>query len=81
MSRRKFSIRLRESKDDPLARAEVFVGKKRVKVVSGARLKATINLRGLPAGRFTVKVIGRTKSGKRATSTRTYRTCAPKRRS
>jgi len=75
-----FRIRLRESKADPLVRAEVYLGRKRVKVVTGKRLTAAINLRGLPAGRVTVKVVGTTRSGKRAVSTRTYRTCAPKRR-
>jgi hypothetical protein len=80
VSRRKFTIRLRESKDDPLASVKVFLGTKRVKVVSGARLTAQIDLRGLPQGRFQVRVVGVTRSGRKVVSARRYRTCAPKRK-
>lgn len=80
VSRRRFRIRLRESKDDPLARAMVFVGKKRVKVLKGKRLTAPVDLRGLPKGKVVVRVVGITKSGRRAESKRRYRTCVPRRR-
>ena len=80
VSRRKFTIRLKESKADPLERAEVYLGKNRVKVVTGARLKAAIDLRGLPKGKVIVKVIGTTASGRRVTSTRTYRTCTSRKK-
>lgn len=80
VSRRKFRIRLRQSKDDPLARAEVFVGKKRVKVVRGRRLTAPVDLRGLPKGKIVVRVVGITRSGRRTEAKRTYRTCTRKRR-
>jgi hypothetical protein len=80
VSRRKFTIRLRESKDDPLASVKVYLGKKRVKVVSGARLTAQIDLRGLPKGRVTVRVVGVTRSGRTVVSRRRYRTCVPKRK-
>jgi hypothetical protein len=80
VSRRKFTIRLRESEDDPLTRAEVYVGKKRVKVVTGARLTANVDLRGLPKGRITVKIVGTTRSGKKVTASRRYRTCVAKKK-
>lgn len=80
VSRRRFRIRLAEPKDDPLVRAEVFLGRKRVKVVSGARLTAAIDLRGLPKGRVQVRVVATTRAGRTLTSKRTYRTCAPRKR-
>ena len=58
----------------------MFVNGKRVKVLRGRRLTAPIDLRGLPKGRFRVKVTATTRSGRTLTSTRKYRTCAKKRR-
>ena len=40
------------------------------------RLTARVNLRGFEPGRFTVRISGRTKSGKRFKQKRAYRTCA-----
>ena len=80
VSRRRFRIRLRQTKTDPLVRASIFLGKKRVQVLSGKRLTAVIDLRGLPKGKFTVRIVGTTRSGAKALSKRTYRTCRPKRR-
>jgi len=79
-SRRNFRIRLREPKADPLVRATVHVNGKRVKVLSGKRLTAPVDLRGLPKGRYTVRISATTASGKEIKGTRRYRTCAPKRR-
>ena len=59
--------------------ADVFVGKKRVKALRGERLTATVDLRGLPKGKVVVRIVGVTKSGRKALSKRTYRTCVPKR--
>jgi hypothetical protein len=80
VSRRRFRIRLRQTKQDPLVRVSVFLGGKRVRVASGKRLTAVIDLRGLPKGKFTVRIVGTTRSGAKALSKRTYRTCRPKRR-
>ena len=79
-SRRRFSIRLREPKRGRLAVARVYVNGKRVKTVRGRRLRARIDLRGLPKGRYTVKVVARTTTGRRTTEKRRYRTCAHSRR-
>jgi hypothetical protein len=79
-SRRNFRIRLREPKADPLVRATVHVNGRRVKVVVGARLTAPVDLRRLPRGRYTVKIVATTASGRVIQGNRRYRTCAPKRR-
>jgi hypothetical protein len=44
------------------------------------RFTATVDLRGLPKGRFTVTIRITTAGGRRITGARKYRTCAPKRR-
>ncbi|HEV2814149.1 MAG TPA: sialidase family protein [Solirubrobacteraceae bacterium] len=78
-SRRNFSIRLREPKRGRLVSARVYVNGKRVKVVKGKRLRARVNLRGLPKGRYTVRVVAITSTGRRVSETRRYRTCTPAR--
>jgi hypothetical protein len=75
-SRRAFRIRLRRG----LVAARVYVNGKRVRTVRGRRLRAPVDLRGLPRGRFTVRVVGRLRSGRTVTARRTYRTCVPQRR-
>lgn len=80
VSRRRFRIRLRTPKGETITDARVFVNGKRVRVVRGSRLRAPVDLRGLPKGRFTVKIEVRTKSGRTIRGTRRYRTCTPKRR-
>jgi hypothetical protein len=80
VSRRRFRIRLRQDRADPLVRAEVYIGRRRMRVVTGARLRADVDLRGLPAGKVVVRVVGRTRSGATSEATRTYRTCAARRR-
>jgi hypothetical protein len=76
-SRRSFTIRLREPKRGRLVAARVYVNGKRVRVVKGKRLRARINLVGLPKGRYTVRVVAITSTGRRVTETRRYRTCKP----
>ena len=77
-SRRNFRIRLREPKADPLVRATVSVNAKRVRVVVGSRLTAPVDLRNLPKGRYTVKIVATTASSRVIQGTRKYRTCVPK---
>ena len=80
-SRRAFTIRLRQPRRGGRIRsARVFVNGKRVKVLRGRRLRARVNLRGLPKGRYTVRVVLRTTRGRRIVAKRRYRTCVPKRR-
>jgi hypothetical protein len=80
-SRRDFSIRLRQPRRGRIRAARVFVNGKRVKVIRShprRRLRSRVNLRGLPAGRYTVRVVVTTTRGRRIVTTRRYRTCVPK---
>jgi hypothetical protein len=56
----------------------VYVNGHRVHVVRGARISAPVDLRGLPKGRYTVRITVATSSGRRITGTRSYHTCAAK---
>ncbi|HEV2786264.1 MAG TPA: hypothetical protein VGV67_07755, partial [Solirubrobacteraceae bacterium] len=49
---------------------------RRAKIIRGGRLRARIDLRGLPKGRLKVRVVGRTRSGRVVRQTRVYRLCA-----
>jgi hypothetical protein len=80
VSRRKFTIRLVAPKGVTIKRATVVINRKRIKVRrSGTRFVATVDLRGFPKGRFTVKITITTVSGKTIKGSRRYRTCAPRR--
>jgi hypothetical protein len=61
--------------------ARVVLNGKRLPIVRGRRLTSAIVLRGLPKGRFKVKITVTTSTGKKLTGTRKYRTCTKKRRS
>jgi hypothetical protein len=75
-SRRAFTIRLaRRGRPRPV-RAVVYVNGRRTARVSGRRLRAPVNLRGLPRGVVRVRVVVRYASGRTASVTRRYRTCA-----
>lgn len=80
VSRRRFRIRIRRPRGVTLVSATVTVNRRRATVVRGARLRSTVDLRGLPRGRFTVRITVLTSTGQRVTGSRKYRTCAPKRR-
>lgn len=79
-SRRAFTIRLKEPIGDALASAKVTFNNRNVPVKRGARLTARVNLRGLPRGRYTVKIVALTVRGKTIRGSRKYRTCGTKRR-
>jgi uncharacterized delta-60 repeat protein len=79
VSRRSFKIRLRIPRGATAKSAVVKVDGKQVKVVKGARLKAAIDLRGLPKGRFTVTITVKLGDGTTLKGERRYRTCAAKR--
>ena len=49
-------------------------------MIRGRRLRAPVNLRGLPKGTFTVRIVATRTNGRRITGRRTYHTCVPKRR-
>ena len=77
VSRRRFGIRLKGK----LRSARVWVDGRHVKVVrKGGRLVATVDLRGLRTGRFTVLVRAVGTDGRKVREQRRYRTCAKRRR-
>jgi hypothetical protein len=79
VSRRSFRIRIRVPKGKKAISATVRVNGKKVRVVRGKRLRAAVRLRGLPKGRFSVRITVRLANGKRITGVRRYHTCIPKR--
>lgn len=81
VSRRSFTIRVRNQPGRvEIVSATVFVNGRRVAVRSGARLTAPVKLKGLPKGRYTVKITGRAADGRTVNDVRKYKTCAPRRR-
>ncbi len=72
-SARALTIRLPKN----LRSARVTLKGKRQKVLRGRRLRARLNLRRLPAGRHTVRIVGRTKGGRKVKLTRRVHTCGP----
>jgi hypothetical protein len=79
VSRRRFRIRVHPQRAGvTLVSAAVAVNGKRVAVRKGRRLTAPVDLRGLPRGRFTVRISALTADGRAISGTRRYRTCAPK---
>ncbi len=71
-SRRNFVIRLPRR----MRSARVTFAGRRAPVIRGRRLRARVDLRGLPKGRVKVRVVGRTRSGRVVRQTRVYRLCA-----
>jgi beta-glucosidase len=76
-SRRAFTIRLPKA----MRRATVQLGTRRLRVTRrDGRLTARVDLRGRRPGRVTVKVVGRSRTGKVLRQTRVYRLCTPRSR-
>ena len=81
LSRRNFTIRIRQPQGVKIRSAIVLVNNRRVRVREAAgRFTAKIDLRGLSKGAFTVKLRVTTVSGRKISGQRSYRTCIPKRR-
>ena len=78
-SKRHFRVHVRQISGVVYASATVLVNGKRIKAVQGKKLSAPIDLRGLPAGKFTVKITVATTDGRTLSGSRKYRTCSPKR--
>ena len=79
VSRRRFAIHVRRPAGITFTSIAVTVNgrtKVRLKGVKAKRVKATVNLKGLPAGKVTVKITAVMSNGRKAVSKRTYRTCA-----
>jgi hypothetical protein len=75
VSGRHFTIHLRKVRGEKVVSARVFVKGKAVRTIKGKQLTAAIDLRGLPRGKFVVRIVVTTVSGKRFAGKRTYHTC------
>jgi hypothetical protein len=75
-SRRSFRIKLR-NRGQKVVKATVLVNGKRVKVLRGKRLTSRVDLRGLPKGRFSVRIKLELADGKTISGVRRYYTCRP----
>ena len=83
VSRRKFPIHIRRPAGTAYTSIAVTVNgrtKLRLKGLKAKKVKATVGLKGLPAGKITVKITAVTANGRKAVSKRTYTTCAAKKR-
>ncbi len=77
LSAREFAIHVRGAKYDPFKSVVVTLAGHRLKVTNrGSMYTATINLKGLPAGAFTLKIVAITFRGNHLSGRRTYHTCA-----
>lgn len=77
ISKRTLRIAVRAPKGAKLKSAEVRIGGRKVKTVRKAGT-IPVSLKGLPRGRFVVRVKVTLRDGRTATGSRTYRTCAKK---
>ncbi len=78
LSRRAFTIHLRDPRNDPIREATVILGSKRLRVHRhGGVLASRIDLRGLPRGTFTVRIRLVTVLGHRLSGSRRFHTCVP----
>ncbi len=79
VSVRRFAIHIRDPRYDPFKKLTVTLrGRKIRTVLHGQTYVATINLRGLPRGAFTIKIKGTTVRGHHVNGSRTYHTCVKK---
>jgi hypothetical protein len=79
LSARVFRIHLLEPKYDPFKTVQVTIkGRKIATTRQGNYVVATINLKGLKHGKFTVVIKATTVLGHQLSGTRTYHTCAKK---
>jgi hypothetical protein len=79
LSRRSFKIHFTDPKYDPIKTVVITLGKRRIVVRRHHNVfAATIDLKGLPAGTFTIKIQVTTVLGHHLSGSRTYHTCARK---
>jgi hypothetical protein len=79
-SGRVFPIHLKDPLHDPLKTVVVRLASRKLTVLRhGRTFTATINLKGLPRGTFSVHILATTVLGQRLSGSRTYHTCRNKR--
>lgn len=74
VSRRRFRIHLKAPHGAKVVSAKLVVAGRRT-IVKRGRRRATVDLRGLSAGRFKLRISVRASNGRTYRSKRTYRTC------
>jgi hypothetical protein len=74
-SRRAFNIRINPPRGIRFTKVSVRLNKKIISVKRGKRLTASVSLKGLPRGRFTLRVVATSASGRTFSRTRHYVTC------
>jgi hypothetical protein len=80
VSRRRFRLRLRGLRPREVRSAAVYVNGRRRAVRRGRTLRVPVDLRGLRRGAVRVRVVVRTRAGRRVVMRRSYRTCTAKRK-
>jgi len=83
VSRRKFAIRIKRPTGMAYKSISITVNgrtKVRLKGLKAKKVKAVVNLRGLPAGKVTVTITAVTTTGRKAVAKRVYTTCATKKK-
>jgi hypothetical protein len=79
LSVRLFKIHLLDPKNDPLKTVSVTIKKRKFSTLrKGKYIIATVNLKGLPRGTFTLKIHATTVLGHSLSASRTYHTCKKK---
>ncbi len=79
LSARLFRIHLLDPKYDPFKKVLVSIKGKKIRTArKGNYIVATINLKGFPLGKFTIKIAATTVLGHHLSATRSYHTCAKK---
>jgi Ice-binding-like len=73
---RSFTARVRVSDASGIRRVDVFLGAKRIKRTTRTRFSVRISVRGLRAGRHTIRVVATDRAGNRRTVTRSFTRCA-----
>lgn len=77
-SKRSFTIHIQNVKQFHIVSAVVSVNGKAVRTLTGRHLTTGVNLVGLPAGTFTVKIVARQRDGHKLSGQRVYHTCHSK---
>jgi hypothetical protein len=80
VSRRSFTIHIRDPRNDPIKRVAITLRRRRVAAVRrGHMIAATVDLAGLPEGAYTLRISAITVLGHRFSASRTYHTCSSRR--
>ena len=79
-SRRRILVHLRGVRRASVRRVTVVVNGKRRRVLGGPRSAVRVSLTGRARGIYRIRLVIRTRGGRRVVDARTYRTCVKRRR-